>query len=135
MNLRNSAEVMILEILNGGVWRAGWRGGLTKFKKQVLSYRSMNRGGFKIVNEQNKHWHSGKHWRPPGVPSTYRYLLDSEEPWGWAFSGLGPLTLHQCVWKYFTIVNKQYGRTSEVLVGAGVGGAASELPLTGVQRC
>lgn len=54
MNLRNNAEVMIIEILNGGVCRAGWRGGLTKFKKQVLSYRSMNRGGFKIINEQNE---------------------------------------------------------------------------------
>ena len=39
MNFRNSADVLVIKILSSGLWGAGWRGGLTKFKKQIPGYR------------------------------------------------------------------------------------------------
>lgn len=39
MNFKNSTDMMVVKILNSGLWGTGWRGGLTKFKKHILSYK------------------------------------------------------------------------------------------------
>lgn len=129
MNLRSRAKVMVVKLLNSGL--RGWlKGRINNFKSKSWVTSCLWTGViFKIFNRWFRNWHSGNHWKPPGVPGTYTTYWEVRWPGGagkgarakgtGALSRLGPLTLYQLIWKHFGILNAQYGCTSEVL---GVGG-------------
>lgn len=81
------------------MWSLIGEGGLTKFKKQILSYRWTG-----VFGGRDRHWHRGNPWKPPGAHEpcicwAVRSHGDRGSQWAWA-TDFWPTPVE--VFQYFT---------------------------------